>query len=59
MKVLDSVLSIRATYDIETFTFFRFGFLVCYCLDLERLHVAQDALRPWFELSTSLLNLRH
>ena len=48
IKVLHSVQSIRATYHVEMFTFLRFGFQVFYCMDLERLHVAQDALRPWF-----------
>ena len=37
----------RFGHHLEVFTFLRFGFQVFYCLDLERLHVAQDALRPW------------
>jgi hypothetical protein len=38
MKALDSLLSIRANYHLEMFTFLQFGFQVFYYLVLERSH---------------------
>ena len=61
MKAPDSVSwSVRATYRLEMFTFFRFGFQVFYCLDPGAVrgpiaHIAHVVPDPRYSLSLSLI----